>query len=340
MVAFLVDDKRGARVTRWVYANLSDLSVRLEGTPLHGPVVALRDSVRGRLTSKEVAGLPHWVVPVPQSALRRAIRHFAPDVVVVNSVERWAWRLIHAVCRGKGIPTILYVREEDSLGHVRVDAKPDVLVANTASLAEVLRGRGMTDCAFVPSVIDPQVTLTESSRRVVLAINPIPAKGVDIVWAVARHLPDIPFVVQESWPLTGADLELVLSAVGDLPNVEFRRAVPPGPGLYADARLLLVPYRVDSRPRVIQEAHSNGIPVVAADVPALADAVATGGLVVPLDDEQAWVAAVRRLWDDEVEYDELAQQARVCSRRPEVDPDRVTSRFEMLMADAVGARAE
>jgi len=28
-------------------------------------------------------------------------------VVVVNSLERWAWRLVHASCQAMGLPTVL-----------------------------------------------------------------------------------------------------------------------------------------------------------------------------------------------------------------------------------------
>jgi glycosyltransferase involved in cell wall biosynthesis len=92
-----------------------------------------------------------------------------------------------------------------------------------------------------------------------------------------------------------------------------------------------VPYRVDNRPRVITEAQSNGIPVVAADVPALREAIGEGGAVVPTDDIDAWVSELRSLWNDQERYDSLADAALAHSQRPEIDPAAVAHEFELLI---------
>jgi hypothetical protein len=254
--------------------------------------------------------------------------------VIANSLERWAWRLVHEQSTRLGIPTVLYVREDDSLRHLDTGAIPNLLVANAESLARELRSRGF-ECAFVPSVIDTSVTATESSRSTALAINPVPSRGSEVVWQLAAALPDIPIVVQESWPLKGRAREDVDARVAQLPNVEFRPTAPPGPGLYGDARVLLVPYRVDNRPRVIAEAQANGIPVIAADVPALVEAIGPGGVTVPLDSVDDWARALRALWEDDDLYQSLADAAREHSRRPDIDPTAVAERFERFLEDAV-----
>lgn len=339
-VRFLVDDDQRAPVTRWLYGHLSDLSVRLAGSRLEPVSTWLRTRLGRRTSSVTIGGLHHQVTPVPQNALPDELRGFRPDVVVANSVERWAWRLIHETCSAAGVPTTLYVREDDSLRHLESGAVPDVLVANAESLAERLRADGF-ECAFVPSVVDVSVTRTESSRRVALAINPARSRGGDIVWKVAELLPEIGFVVQESWPLSGEELEEVQRHAEALPNVEFRRAAPPGPKLYGDARVLLVPYRVDNRPRVILEAQASGIPVIIGDVPALIEAIGEGGVSVPLESIDAWAGSIRSLWEDEARYQGLVEAAWAHGHRPEVDPGAVTARFEELLRAAVsggGAR--
>jgi len=338
-VRLLVDDDRRATVTRWLYGHLSDLSIRLQGTQLDPAAKRLRNSLGRRTSPTLLDGIPHLTTALPQNALPEALRRFRPDVVVTSSVERWAWRLIHETCLAAGVPTVLYIREDDSLRHLESGAVPDVLVANAESLAERLRAQGFK-CAFIPSVVDVSVTRTESSRRVVLAINPARSRGGDVVWAVAARLPEIPFVVQESWPLSGEELAEVQRQAAALPNVEFRRSAPPGPGLYGDARVLLVPYRVDNRPRVILEAQANGIPVIVADVPALVEAIGGGGISVPPESISAWADAIRSIWEDETRYDQLVDAAREHSRRPEVDADSVTERFEALLGVAVSTDGE
>jgi glycosyltransferase involved in cell wall biosynthesis len=207
---------------------------------------------------------------------------------------------------------------------------PTVLVANARSLAQRLRSSGFT-CSFIPSVVATTTTQTSSERRVALSINPVVAKGGDLFWEIAARLPQIPFVIQESWPLSDRDLHDVEARVASSPNVEFRRRAPAGPGLYRDARVLLVPYRVDSRPRVILEAQANGIPVVVGDVAGLVEAVGDGGVVVPLESVDEWVAAVQRMWEDQSMYEALSAAALAHSGRAEVDPVAITSDFEGLL---------
>jgi glycosyltransferase involved in cell wall biosynthesis len=329
-IRFVVDDGAPARFTRWVYEQLSDLAARTE----HGLGKRLNswlERLPGRRTKPvEIDGRLHATSPIPQNALSTQIGSFSPDVVVANSLDRLAWRRVHRVCARHATPVVLYVRETDSLRHLEQGEVPDLLVANAQSLQSALHELGFA-CEFVPSVVDMSATLTESTRKVAFAINPIASRGVDIVWRAAEAAPEIPFVVQESWPLPPAEREEVEQRVAQLPNVEFRRNAPPGPELYGDTRVLLVPYRVDNRPRVISEAQSNGIPVLAADVAALREAIGEGGSVVPIDDIDAWVAELRSLWNDQERYDRLAGAALEHSLRPEIDPAAVAREFEILI---------
>lgn len=333
-VRFLVDDGRPARGARWLYGQLSDLSVRLAGRSVCSMVSGLRDSIGRRTSSMVIDDQTHHACALPQNAMARELRDFGPDVVVVSSVERWAWRQISARCTSAGKPTILYVREMDTLGHLDTGSLPTVLVANALSLTQRLRSSGFT-CSFIPSVVDTSTTHTSSERRVALSINPVVDKGGDLFWEIAARLPQIPFVIQESWPLSDSDLHDVETRVASCANVEFRRRAPAGPGLYRDARVLLVPYRVDSRPRVILEAQANGIPVVVGDVAGLVEAVGDGGVTVPLESVDEWVRAVRRMWEDESMYEALSAAALIHSGRAEVDPVAITAEFEGLLAVAI-----
>lgn len=337
-VTLLVDDKGRAPLTRWLYGQLSDLSVRTSSSVFGRVVERLRDSIAVRPRSRSIDGLSHLITPLPQNALLGVLHDLRSDVVVANSLERWAWRLIHQQCEAAGVPTILYIREEDSLAHLDAGEVPDILVANTPSLANTLRARGFA-CSYVPSLVDTSVTRTESTRRVVLAINPIAIKGVDIVLQVAERLRDIPFVLQEAWPLPESDATELKRHLRAVPNVTFRRASPPGPHLYGDTKLLMAPYRVDSRPRVVLEAQANGLPVVASDIPALVEAVGAGGVIVPIEDVDQWVDAVTSIWRDDELYGRLADAAVEHSRRADAAPENVADRFEELLHNALLSRA-
>jgi glycosyltransferase involved in cell wall biosynthesis len=75
---------------------------------------------------------------------------------------------------------------------------------------------------------------------------------------------------------------------------------------YASADLLVLPSRVEAYGMVVTEALARGLPVVAADVGGVAEALGHGtggirpGLLVPLDDPAALAAALRT-WLGDVE---------------------------------------
>jgi len=333
-VEFLVGNEQPERLTRWLYAQLSDGAARLESTVL-GPAAAWAEGRVGRRIGRlHLDGTEHLTCAIPQNALGKVLDRVRPDVVVCNSVERLTWRRVHRVASRRAMPTVLYIREVDSLDHLRSGAVPTALVANAESLRRTMTERGHP-CWFVPSVIDVGVTRTDSTRRVALSINPTATKGGAFVWELARRCPEIPFVVQESWPLDAAELAAVQAEVATLPNVEFRRAAPPGPALYGDTRVLLVPYRVDSRPRVIAEAQANGLPVLVADVSALVEAIGDGGVAVGLDDLDGWARELRSLFNDDERYARLSAAALGHSRRPDIDPDEVGGSFAAIIDSIV-----
>lgn len=332
---FLVDDGSRDRARRFLYEQFADLAVRWGARP-GSQIIRFFERKPGRRTRPEERdGLAHLITSVPENAAADVLKSFRPDVVISNSILRLTWRKVHQMCQRSGTATVLYVREVASMNHFTVGASPaDVIVANAGSLARSVEELGY-ECSVLPSVIEIGVTCVDSSRRVALVINPIASHGIETVWQIARRLPGVMFVIQQSWPLGIDELAALERTVADLPNVEFRRAAPPGASLYGDIRLLLVPHRIDNRPRVIAEAQANGIPVIASHTPGLAEAVGDGGILIAMDDLDGWVDAVQRLWSDQQAYDELAEKALDHSRRAEIDPEQITSAFEALLREAV-----
>ena len=110
--------------------------------------------------------------------------------------------------------------------------------------------------------------------------------------------------------------------------------------LYADASVLLTPYTLDMRPRVVLEAQVNGIPVLATDLPALRETVGPGGILVAADAPiSTWVAALAELVDDPTRYAALDAAARVHAARDEVDPDVVVSTFVAALTGLIAPSA-
>lgn len=336
-VRFLVDAGDRATQRRRLLSETTDATVRFEGRAIGRPFDLVRRRVGARPSVREIDGLHHEVTIAPENAFEDAVRRWRPDVVVVSSISRVTWRPIRAVCRRRSIPTALYLREAPAIGHLTAGLFPDLLLANSGTLVDDADRLGHR-ARLVPSVVRIDPMERPPSRDVVLLVNPLASHGLHVVGPLAAARPDIPIVLQESWALAGADRVEVHRLVRDHPNVMFR-AFEPRPGtVFRDARLLLAPHQVDNRPRTVLEAQANGLPVIASELPGLVEAVGDGGRLVPHDaGAEQWIGAIAAIWDDETEWMNASDRARIHARRPEVRPERVATRFAELIDELVGA---
>lgn len=334
-VAILTDPGEGYPLTRRLYKRMVNFSTKLQGHAAGRVVLALQRPLGRRVVPASEYDVPVFYSPVPEHAYRALRRLISPHVVVASSIDRVSWRRLRAQLAKDRIPSVLYLREDVAHGHLSIsNAPPDLLLANAGSLGERARAAGF-DCVVIPSAIETSATSVGSSRDRVLFVNPLPSHGVDRLWSLARARPDIPFAVQESWPLPDPTRAEVLAMTASLANVEFRPRTSDLGVIYRDARLLLVPHRVDNRPRVVAEAQANGIPVIASAYPGLVEAVGPGGVVVESEADEEWIDAVSRLWDDRDAYQRLVQMALAHAARPDIDPDVVTSQFEEALRQLV-----
>lgn len=278
----------------------------------------------------------HWTSPVPENAFRWLARKSLPDVVVVRSMRS---RSIRELCRyldEMQVPWVYLVAESLAIDQL-VDSgqTPATAIATARSHEQRLLSLGFPT-TFVPQMRIVTQTMVESTRRVVLLINPIEMLGVKTVWPLAASRPDIDFVLQESWPLSDADLDALRRKADAFPNITIRRFQTDRKKLYADACVLLAPHRVDNNPRVVIEAHANGIPVISSDQPGLLEVVGNGGIIVPVDAETtAWTAALSEMWDDQDRYEELCSEARLHYQHPDNDVERTVELFEGALKRAI-----
>ncbi|MFD4767556.1 glycosyltransferase [Streptomyces niveus] len=137
---------------------------------------------------------------------------------------------------------------------------------------------------FVPVLGKPSAPRSTA----VLMVNPIPAKGSDLLHQLIRDMPEQHFTLVEGWWDTA-------DRFAAYPNVTYvPRVYDMGP-LYRTHRLLLAPSTVeDAFPRVIIEAALHGTPTIGSDRGGIPEAVGAGGIVMPLAAGAGdWAAAIR-----------------------------------------------
>jgi glycosyltransferase involved in cell wall biosynthesis len=336
----ILKSARGGRFSVYVHKRADNLEAKLAPRPV-SRVVAAGARLIGR-RPRPMPAAPQvelWQALLPENAFGAILRRFAPDVVVANSIDRRAWRKIRADLAAKGIASVLYLREESAVGHITVSNAPaDLHLANAEVHSERMRALGL-ECITIPSLIEVDQCLVESTRECVQFVNPVDISGVDIAIELAHARPAVSFVFAESWKLDPDERAVLDERLRGLLNVEFRERVEDLRLLYRDARVLLAPYLTNGRPRVALEAQANGIPVLATDIPALREAVGPGGVLVDPEAPVAdWAAALDAMLEP-ARYDELTRLARAHAARAEVDPEEIVACFERALSDLLEGAA-
>ena len=255
--------------------------------------------------------------------------HRPGALLVINSVRHLDLERLHAIARRSGSPTVWYLREAASLVTLAAgDIAPDALVANSRPLAAQAAEIVGQPCAYVPSVIDREGLTEPRQREVLLAINPIPSHGLDVLLRLAEAHPRRRLVLQESWPLDAGAVRALQTAAERLPNLELRRHAPRSE-VFRDAWALLLPHDGPelgaARPRVALEAQLLGIPVIASAISGLSAAVASAELLVPDGGGmEAWSDAISRV---ERSYQRFSDDARAFADREVPGAEEIWAAF-------------
>src|SRR5437764_2831016 len=281
-------------------------------------------------------GYPVWRSWIPSSEVGHVARREQPDIIVVMAM---APVRMAVAASPKGLPIIMQLHDTEFECHggdfSEVRAIP--CVANSHFTADKYRNAFGVDPTVIYPIILASDYKTIPTREVITFINPISAKGLDIAVEIARRCPDLPFQFVEAWPLKAEQRRELASKLAGRHNVTLRPPQREMKEIYGKSKILLAPsVWEEAYGRVATEAQLSGIPVIGSARGGLPEAVGPGGLLIdPEGPIEAWVAAIRRLWEDVPYYAELASKALSHATRPELSFDRQVEAWERTFAEAV-----
>ena len=329
----LISAQKETAVAAYLRRRMTNLAVKLGG-PEPDNIVVRANRLWGRKATKVAAA--EWSSTAVENAAATVLGDWKPDVVVVSSVDRVAWRRIRRDTAKAGVKCVLYLREEALLPHLNLTTPPDLVLANSRGLVDSCSALGW-EAFLVPSVIDLSACEVESERTKALLINPTRAYGLERAVELAEACPDIGFVFQESTRLTTYELGVVTLACERFSNIEFREFCTDPADIYRDARVLLAPYTdflESNRPRSVLEAQWNGIPVIGTSRAGLRDATGAGGvLLAPCEVLEQWCRVLEGVFSESSTYEELRAKSLEHARRPEVDPAAIGSSFVTIISE-------
>lgn len=208
----------------------------------------------------------------------------------------------------------------------------DGVVAVSEYVARYTQQWGGVTAIHIPiSLLDPGAhpDLGRFDNRFISMVNPCAVKGISIFLALAERFPSVEFAAVPTWGTTAADF----TALRKRPNVAVLPPVDDIDDLLRQTRVMLVPSLwAEARSRMILEAMSRGIPVMASDVGGLAEAKLGVDYLLPVNpavrywpmvdelmvpmaeippqDLQPWAAVLGRLLTDRAHYEQLSAESR------------------------------
>jgi glycosyltransferase involved in cell wall biosynthesis len=211
--------------------------------------------------------------------------------------------------------------------------RADGVVGVSHYVAGYVRQWSGIDALHVPiSLLEPvreYPLLGRFDNEFISMVNPCAVKGISIFLQVADAMPRARFAAIPLW----GTLESELDELRRRPNITLLPRVDQIDRLLERTRIMLVPsIWAEARSRVVLEAMSRGVPVVASDVGGLHEAklgvpyllrvnpivqykpALDSGMVpipvVPPQDATPWVKTLQRLESDRAHWEEIAAQSR------------------------------
>ncbi len=316
---------------------LMELCQRLQSLG-HEPVVLsgrLEPHAQGDVVQEQGFGFRLIRAGNPMQAAVTVSVVLNPDVLVIFDGDYEG--LIHA-CVPLQLPTVVWFFQAEPYYFRNGEPDPALLyLATSPFLARRIERLFSVDVQVLPPYIELENYRKRCQGKRVLYVNPVREKGIEMVFALARQRPSIPFTVVESWGLSVSWRKQCFEKALRCGNIEW---IPKSLGMestFQHARMLLVPrYSEEGFCRLVTEAQAGGLPVLASDRGNLPANVGEGGSVLSLDaDLDLWLGRIDAYTGDDELHGDLARRARKHSARSGIAADVVVKRLLGLLAARV-----
>lgn len=142
--------------------------------------------------------------------------------------------------------------------------------------------------------------MSRSTGQMLGFVKPLPGKGVDFLYDLAKRLPDRQFLIlRGEWKSC--------ETIVERPNITFIDPVVDMKEFYERCRITLMPSLSEDAGTIPQESAANGIPCISSNVMGLPE-TNVNGIVLPLD-LNSWVGAIDML-DKSLYYEMIVDRQR------------------------------
>ena len=260
----------------------------------------------------------HNFLPDFKPSLEDIIINVKPDLICTQLDG--ATEVLH-VARNWDIPVLHFVRDVlnpvnfFALGIPQSMIGPRLCVVNSEFVGEYVRSHFPTDTVTIYPLVHLIGDLEEKNtgpRKRIVFVNPIPSKGGDVMYQVARELTEFEFELVPGWGMECGPEWL------EIPNIIIHSWPVSDMGtVMARADLVVVPSQShEAFGRTGIEAQIAGTPVVASGHSGIREALGDSALLVDdYENPAAWSAAIRSLLNNPKEIERLTAAGRVNQER-------------------------
>lgn len=283
-------------------------------------------------------GYPVFRSRAPKEHIEYVVNVFRPDIVIIQAGSPLS-SSSHFV--QLGVPTGVYLRDVqfDNYGGNPLEQQQILYFANSRFTSSCFKARFGLEAIVIPPIVLPERYKVYSQRKVVLFVNPVPEKGVDLAIRIAEQATEIPFVFLEGWPQVPHSLQTLKRRLRTLKNVHWQSRVQNMRRVYRHAKILLVPSRwQEAWGRVVTEAQISGIPVLASNRGGLTESVGLGGKVLDFkEDASVWVNELRRMWNNHDYYDGMVEASYTHAARKNIEPNYLAQNLVEQLSKHIAA---
>jgi len=315
----------------------------------------LKQELQQRLVEahEDAESLTYWLNGVRVRALTRlphlrqffqsCLEAFDPDIIITSTddpgqilfdlaVRHPRARVVYLVRATIAVP---FGPDSSMVSAAKTEnlRQADLIVGVSHYVAGYVREWSGLDAIHLPiSLLEPQSEfplLGRFDNEFVSMVNPCAVKGISIFLELARRMPGLKFAAIPTWGTTPEELEQLRSVA----NITLLERVDNIDDLLRRTRVMLVPsVWAEARSRIVLEAMSRGVPVVASDVGGLHEAklgvpylVRVNPIVryrpsldasmvpvaeVPPQDVEPWRRILERLTTDRAHWEEISAASR------------------------------
>jgi len=248
-------------------------------------------------------------LPIKKIIFMRGVGQFAPNINAVNpkKCKKSFFQYLPLIFKIQ-YPLVKHYREKC----IESVKKADMVISNANFLREIVifyTGKRSLLLNSEINLLDYKIKKRKNPKKI-LFINPTFHKGVDIMYGIAKKLPEKEFLVVGSSDVLGKKL---YNSLTNLPNVKSMGKIQNMMEAYKETYLLVNPSKCyEGFGRTPAEAMVNGIPSIVSGFGGLPEVVENSGdIIKDIFDIDQWVKKIRKY--DNKEY--YSKKSGLCKKK-------------------------